>query len=152
MAHVDYLLFFRLRQSLCSELTTYLSTKRFDCLPIQLIFLGIGIIIAIVIICMDYERYAGDHSIILLRTIGLLVAVLFTTSVYGAKGWFRSADFPVPAELAKLAILLMVSKRMQDVNGEINNFKNFMMVPPMRCTYGLTMPSRRLTMVSFFIV
>ncbi len=159
--HVDYLLFFTtVAIALFGTYNIYLSTKKdfgFAFAKSQLIFLGIGIIIAIVIICMDYERVLPVIiPLFYWLTIGLLVAVLFTTSVYGAKGWFTFGGFSLqPAELAKLAILLMVSKKMQDVNGEINNFKNFMMVAAYAVLpMGLMMlqPEMGLTMVSFFIV
>ena len=122
----------------------------------QLIFTAIGLLVAFAILCMDYKRTMPLIDIFYWATVALLIGVLFVPQRNGITGWFSLGPIALqPAELAKLAVVLMVSKKLQTYNGNINNFKVFLIVAfysllPM----GLMMlqPEMGLTMVTFFAV
>lgn len=159
--HFDYALFFTtVAITLFGIYNIYLSTKKdsgFAVAKSQLIFLGISLVVTFVIICMDYEKTLPVIiPLFYWFTIFLLVVVLFTEAIYGASGWIRFRGLSMqPAELAKIAIILMVSKKMQEIKGEVNNVRNFFKVSIYAIIPMILMmlqPEMGLTMVSFFIV
>lgn len=122
----------------------------------QLIFLAVSLVIVFIIIALDYKRVIPLIPYFYWFVNLLLIAVLFTDSRYGATGWFQLGPISVqPSELAKLSILLITSKNMQDIRGKINEPKNFFKIVgyallPM--VIMMLQPEMGLTMVSFFIV
>lgn len=159
--HFDYVLFFTtVAIALFGIYNIYLSSRKdsgFALAKSQLIFLGISLVVTFVIICMDYEKTLPVIiPLFYWITILLLIVVLFTEAIYGASGWIRIRGFSLqPAELAKIAIILMVSKKMQDIKGDVNNIRNFFKVSIYAIIPMILMmlqPEMGLTMVSFFIV
>lgn len=121
----------------------------------QLIFLAVSLAVMFVIIALDYKKVIPLIPYIYWFVNLMLLAVLFTKSRGGASGWFQLGPISIqPAEFAKLSILLITSKNMQDMNGEINKPRNFIKaVGYALLPMGLMMlqPEMGLTMVSFFI-
>lgn len=81
-----------------------------DELKRQIIWLVISIPIMILVICIDYEVIAKISPIFYGIILILLLLVLFTTSVNGAKSWFNLGLFSFqPSEFAKIFVILMFS-------------------------------------------
>lgn len=125
----------------------------------QIIWLVIGLAVTYVILCFDYillENYAQIFywaSIVLL----LINDTIFKNSVVnGAASWIRIGSVGIqPSEFAKLAMIIMLSKKLSDMNLEINNMKNFLTLAgyaalPMALI--VIQPDMGMTMVCFFIV
>lgn len=122
----------------------------------QLIFLAVSLVAMFIIIALDYKKIIPLIPYFYWVINLMLVAVLFTEARGGASGWFQLGPVSIqPAEFAKLSILLITAKNMQDINGEVNKPKNFFRVAgyallPM--VLMMLQPEMGLTMVSFFIV
>lgn len=122
----------------------------------QMIFLAVSLVVMFIIIALDYKRVIPLIPYFYWIINLLLIAVLFTESRGGASGWFQLGPISIqPAELAKLSILLITAKNMEDIRGKINEPKNFFRVVGYALLPMLLMmlqPEMGLTMVSFFIV
>ena len=122
----------------------------------QLVFLAVSLVTMAIIIALDYKKIVPLIPYFYWIVNFMLVAVLFTEARGGASGWFQVGPVSIqPAEFAKLSILLMTSKNIQDINGEVNKPNNFLKVVgyaliPM--VLMMLQPEMGLTMVSFFIV
>ena len=122
----------------------------------QLIFLAVSLAAMAIIIALDYKKVIPMLPVFYWVVNILLIGVLFTESRGGASGWFQLGPISVqPAEFAKLSILLITAKNMDDIKGEINNVRNFFKVTgyaliPMALM--MIQPEMGLTMVSFFLV
>lgn len=79
--------------------------------PTQLIALGIGLVLLIVLGSLHVTFYESSAKLFFLGSLALLVAVLFFgVTIRGTTGWFRIAGFSFqPAEFAKVAIVLMLA-------------------------------------------
>lgn len=76
----------------------------------QIIWLAISIPIMILAICINYEVIAKISPIFYGIILILLILVLFTTSVNGARSWFNIGYFSFqPSEFAKIFVILMFS-------------------------------------------
>lgn len=122
----------------------------------QLLFLGVSLLAMAIVIALDYKKVMPILPGFYWFVNILLVGVLFTESRGGASGWFQLGPISLqPAEFAKLSILLITAKNMDDIKGNINNFRNFMKVTGYAVLPLLLMmmqPEMGLTMVSFFLV
>jgi len=125
----------------------------------QLMWLVVGLAITYVILCMDYTALENYAQILYWASIGLLVindTVFKNSVVNGAASWIRIGSFGIqPSEFAKLAMIIMLSKKLSDINLEINNLKNFLSLAgyallPMALI--VIQPDMGMTMVCFFIV
>lgn len=125
----------------------------------QLTWLAAGLLLTYVILCFDYSFLQNYAGILYWASIGLLVindTVFKNSVVNGAASWIRIGSFSLqPSEFAKLAMIIMLSKKLSDMNLEINNLKNF-------CTLAgyallpmlliIIQPDMGMTMVCFFTV
>ena len=76
----------------------------------QLIWFVICIPIVFIIIFIDYESIAKISPILYGAVLLLLIAVLFTDSVNGARSWFNFGFLSIqPAEFAKIAVVLTLA-------------------------------------------
>ncbi|MBW6408826.1 rod shape-determining protein RodA [Clostridium weizhouense] len=95
--------------------------------------------------------YWGSVVLLLLAKIPGIGVV-----VNGARGWIRIGGFQLqPAELAKLGIILMLAKKLDEMDGDINNVKNFFtlaLYAAIPVVFIVTQPDMGMTMVCFFIV
>ena len=78
------------------------------------------------------------------------------TDINGARGWIRLGPLSFqPAELAKVATIMMLGRTLEDMNGSINDWKNFFtmafyaIVPAI---FIIIQPDMGMTMVLFFMV
>ena len=99
----------------------------FEALKRQIIWFAISFVIMIVVAFINYETLAKFSPILYGISIILLIAVLFTDEVHGARSWFNIGSFSLqPAELAKIAVILFVASTMVKIQergkSEINVF------------------------------
>lgn len=87
--------------------------------------LGVGLVAMAAMMIPDYRRLArpGVAWVILSATSALLVAALFCPAVGGTHRWIRIAGVSVqPSELAKVALVVLVSITLVRTGGEIRTF------------------------------
>jgi len=76
--------------------------------------------------------------------------------VNGARGWINLGIGHIqPAEFAKLGIILMLAKNLDDMEGRINDVKNFFILgfyAAVPVLFIVTQPDMGMSMVCFFIV
>jgi rod shape determining protein RodA len=76
----------------------------------QLIYIPVGLTAFLICALVDYEFWLKLSPLFFLVVAGLLVAVLFTHKVYGARSWIRLGGVGVqPAELCKLVYILCLT-------------------------------------------
>jgi rod shape determining protein RodA len=125
----------------------------------QLLWLFLGLFITYVILCVDYAVLQNYAHIFYWASIFLLVIndTLFRGAVVnGASSWVRIGSVGIqPSEFAKLAMIIILSKKISDMDGKINNLKNFAIL----AAYALLpmaliviQPDMGMTMVCFFTV
>lgn len=89
----------------------------------QLIWFGVMVIVMVVIWAIDYNVFDIAGYVIYFISLIFLVAVLFTSSLMGAKSWFNLGSFLYqPSEIMKIAYILVFSKILTAFNDE--NKKN----------------------------
>jgi cell division protein FtsW len=106
----------------------------------HLSFLGIGLVLTFLVMCVDYRRFSKLSKPLLLIALVLLVLVLVPgigREVSGARRWFRFKFLSFqPSEFANLALIIYIADFISRKKEEIRNFwKGFM--PPM-AALGLT--------------
>lgn len=123
----------------------------------QLVFFIASLVALYFVIAIDYTIIKGFTPIFYWGSVALLVLTLVIgTTVNGAQGWIRLGPISFqPAELAKLGTIMMMGKKLEDMDGNINNVKNFFilafyaMVP---AALIVIQPDMGMTMVLFFMV
>lgn len=123
-------------------------------------FLWLIISLAALYVCI-----AVDYSTIILNYVpvfywGSVVLLIITkfagVVVNGARGWLRFGPIQLqPAEIAKVGIILMLAKRLDEMEGKINDVKNFFILvfyAAVPVIFIITQPDMGMTMVCFFIV
>lgn len=122
----------------------------------SLFFIG-AIILLYFVLAIDYSIIKAFTPIFYWTSIALLVLVLIIGStINGAQGWIRLGPLSFqPAELAKIGTIMMMGKKLEDMDGEINNLKNFLVLAFYAIIpAGLIViqPDMGMTMVLFFMV
>lgn len=125
---------------------------------LQVMWLFVGLAAVFCIILVDYAIIANYASVFYWGSVVLLFLNDFVlgTTTNGATGWIKIGSRAIqPAEFAKIGMIIMLAKLLEDMGGEINNFKNFMKL----CIYAaipmvliLIQPDMGMTMVCFFVV
>lgn len=125
----------------------------------QLIWIIFGIGVIYLLLVVDYSIIEGYSNIVYWLGVILLVLndTIFKSTVNGASSWMKIGSVTIgqPSEFAKLGMILMVSKKLHEVEGNVNNIKNFFSVAiyaliPMALI--VIQPDMGMTMVCFFIV
>jgi len=92
----------------------------------HVLFLGIGLILALTVMACDYRDIRPYVKPILLFSIVLLVLVLIPElgkESYGARRWFKIGPFSFqPSELAKLTMLLYTADFLERKGNKIGNY------------------------------
>ena len=125
----------------------------------QLMWLALGLFVTYIILCIDYavlQNYARIFYWMSTILLALQDTLFRGAVVNGASSWLRIGTVGIqPSEFAKLALIIMLSKKISDMEGQINNVRNLAILAiysllPM----GLIViqPDMGMTMVCFFIV
>ena len=123
----------------------------------QSVFFIASLVLLYFVVAIDYSIIKAFTPIFYWASIALLVLVLLIGStINGAQGWIRLGPLSFqPAELAKIGTIMMMGKKLDDMEGEINNFKNFCILAFYAIIpAGLIViqPDMGMTMVLFFMV
>jgi rod shape determining protein RodA len=127
-------------------------------LKTQLIWAFLGLGVTYLILAFDYSIIQGYANMIYWMGIFLLVLndTIFKSTINGASSWMKIGFFSMqPSEFAKLGMIIMLAKQLNDMEGKINNIKNFLKLSiyaalPMLLI--IVQPDMGMTMVCFFIV
>ena len=92
----------------------------------QMLFIGIAIIVAIIILVLDYKIYETlAYPIWGLFVIFLIVVLFLAREVNGAKSWIELGPFRFqPSEFTKFATALVISKHISRSNFKIGKLKD----------------------------
>ena len=91
----------------------------------QLMWIGLAIILAIVILLFEGQFFTSFAIPIYIGVILLLIGVLlFGTEIKGARSWFKIGSFALqPSEFAKFATGLALAKYLSTLNNRMQDFK-----------------------------
>ena len=146
---------------LYGALNIYLCTKggvdSFYYVKKQLTWFVVSLLALYVFISIDYTIIYNYVPIFYWGSIVLLIITKFAgVVVNGARGWLKFGPVSLqPAELAKIGIILMIAKKLDDMDGKINDVKNFftlVLYAGIPVIFIVTQPDMGMTMVCFFIV
>lgn len=109
------------------------------------------------VLAIDYTLLKSYTPLFYWGSIILLILTMFIGSdINGARGWIKFGPVSFqPAELAKIATIMMLGKTLEEMNGNINEWKNFFkmgvyaIIP---AAFIVIQPDMGMTMVLFFIV
>jgi rod shape determining protein RodA len=123
----------------------------------QIAWMILGLITVYIILNFDYVLIKNYATILYWAGVILLVINhFFGTITNGANSWIRIGSVGIqPSEFAKIGIIIMLAKKLDDMEGKINEPKNlftliFYAAVPMLLI--IIQPDMGMTMVSFFIV
>lgn len=142
-------------------LNIYLATKgatnALGTVKKQLMWLVISLVAIYVVLLVDYIIIQNYAMLFYIGTILLLIVTRFAGSIVnGARGWIRIGGFSMqPSELAKIALIIMLAKKLQDMDGKINDLKNFLTLTAYAAVpvaFIVIQPDMGMSMVCFFIV
>lgn len=93
----------------------------------QLIWLLIGVILVFIIILIDFKKIL--HYSYLIYWVGVLLVLytdFATKAIKGASSWIKIGSFSIqPGEFVKIGLILILSKQIEDMKGDVNKPKNF---------------------------
>lgn len=93
---------------------------------LQLMFVGISLIAVVGMTMLDYQFLGRIWPLIYIANIALLGAVFTSSAINGVKGWFSFAERTLqPAELAKVAIIISLSKELTRHEQPVPTLKYF---------------------------
>lgn len=111
-----------------SQTSTASAGLNYSLLKAQLIWILVGIILMIIMLSFDYNLLQGYAPV--LYWFGIILLVLSITvlkvTTNGATSWMKFGPIAIePSEFAKLGLIVMLAKKIQDMDGNINKPKNF---------------------------
>ena len=126
-------------------------------MKLQLIWLVISLFIIYIILLFDYTVISNYAAIFYWASIALLIYNDLTShKVNGSMAWIQLGSRAIqPSEFAKLGLIIMLAKKINNMEGNVNNIKNFLTLSfyaliPM--VLIVIQPDMGMTMVCFFIV
>lgn len=134
-----------------------LNGYNFQYLKLQLIWLVLGLIIVYFMLIFDYLIIANYAGIIYWVSIAFLVFNNLTSNaVRGSSNWIQIGSRAIqPSEFVKITMVIMIGKMLYDMEGNINNPKNFfklLMYAVIPMFLIVIAPDMGMTMVCFFMV
>lgn len=124
---------------------------------LQISWLFIALVLVYIILLVDYTilmNYAG--LIYWLSIIMLVINDTLGKVTNGARSWIAIGNRGIqPSEFAKIAMIIMLAKTLQDMEGNINDIKNFFrlaLIALLPMSLIIIQPDMGMTMVCFFIV
>lgn len=123
----------------------------------QFMWFIISMVALYFIIAVDYTFILNYVPIFYWGTVVLLIITKFAgVIINGARGWLRFGPVSLqPAELAKIGIIFMLAKKLEEMDGQINDVKNFFTLvfyAAVPVLFIISQPDMGMTMVCFFIV
>lgn len=148
--------------SVCGASYTYGDTEIFSLSTrsgMQIVWIGTSICLGFIILMLD-DRYFDTFAYVI---FGLLVLLLFATifnphEIKGSRSWLVLGSLRLqPAEFAKFATALAISKLMSTYGFDIHNLKHFaaacgIILVPMICIVGQRETGSALVYLSFFLM
>lgn len=124
---------------------------------LQFCWLIVSLVAVYFILTIDYSDILRYTPLVYWAGVIVLLINDFTGSaVNGANAWIQIGSRAIqPGEFAKIGMILMVAKIIEEAEGDVNNFKTFFKVVGyalIPVILILIQPDMGLTMVSFFIM
>lgn len=124
---------------------------------LQLLWLLVGLIVMYVVVIVDYTILSNYAALLYWASvIFLLYNDLTSSAIKGASSWISIGNRAIqPSEFAKLGMIIMLAKKLEDMEGDINNLKNFLILTFYALIPAILIviqPDMGMTMVCFFIV
>lgn len=91
----------------------------------QIIWLIGSLIVCIALVFIDYKTIIRYSEILYWLVIIVLIATLKAPAINGAHSWFYGME---PAEFAKIALTIVLARKIELMEGNVNNFKNFIIL------------------------
>ena len=109
----------------------YLCTKggvNAGCATKQFVWLLISLVVLYIFLAVDYSVIMNYVPLFYWGAVLLLIGTTFFGSVVnGARGWIRFGPVSLQAsEVAKIGIILMLGKKLDEMDGKINDTKTFL--------------------------
>ena len=123
----------------------------------QLIWFIVSFVALYIFMAVDYRVLYNYVPIFYWGGVLLLIATMFLGSVRGgARGWLVFGPISLqPAEVSKIGMILMLAKKLEEMDLHINNLKNFFTLAfyaAVPVAFIVIQPDMGMSMVSFFIV
>lgn len=124
---------------------------------LQLVYLILGLIVTYIILKFDYY-VLGNYAFIFywFGVLMLIYVKISAKAVNGTQGWLKFGTRAIqPSEFVKLALILMLAKKIDDMEGNINNLKNLVTIliyAAIPMILIVIEPDMGMTMICFFIV
>lgn len=94
----------------------------------QIMWIGISLFLGLVVFLIDSEIYRKFSIPIYLGTLFLLVIVLFTPPINGARAWLGVGSFGIqPAEFAKIGTAILLASYINRMNIKQQNVSNVLL-------------------------
>src|SRR5471030_641140 len=95
---------------------------------LQILWLIMGLAIVYLILVFNYNTLVTYSKLIYWSGVALLLFNDITSkSVKGASSWIRIGNMAIePGEFVKFGLILILAKKLDDMEGDINNPKNFL--------------------------
>jgi rod shape determining protein RodA len=124
---------------------------------LQSMWLVVGLVVMYIVTRIDYVIIASHISIVYWASVLLLIYTDFTAQVVnGASSWINIGSRGIqPSEFAKIAMLILVAKIIDEFEGDINNIKNLSKVliyAAIPMILIVIQPDMGMTMITFFIM
>lgn len=91
----------------------------------QTLALLLSLILCIFLVFIDYKTILRYSEILYWFVIIILIATLKQPAINGAHSWFHGTE---PAEFAKVALTIVLARKIELMEGNVNNFKNFIIL------------------------
>lgn len=134
---------------------TYLKVGYYYC-ALQMLWLIIGLAIVYAILVFDYNTIGTYSKLIYWAVVAILLFNDITSkSIKGASSWIRIGNIAIePGEFVKFGLILILAKKLDDMEGNINKPKNFLILSfyaliPMFLI--VIQPNLGMTLICFFI-
>lgn len=129
---------------------------KFEYFKLQLLWFVMGLVILYIFFIIDYNVLSTYSLYIYWAGIFLLlVTVVGSKAIKGASSWIAIGNRAFePGEFVRFGLILMLAKKLDDMDGNINNLKNFCIlffyaIIPMILI--LLQPNLGMTLIYFFI-
>ena len=97
----------------------------------QLVNIALGLVVAYGLMLFDYALIGNFSEILYWIGVGLLLYTdIFAKAINGARSWIKifGVISVEPGEIIKIALILLIAKKIYSMDGKVNNFKNLMII------------------------